>query len=1252
MRTGRNAPCPCNSGKKYKKCCINKDTSLHREADKTVVKYEYLNTVDTLSLLKTFAGLTLLPQNHGKYVRLKKLTVLALLHQHDTGDLANTAGVTDFLTEHFAMESLEDEPMCAFTDLVTFDGGNSIIFPGVDDSAANIVSNLLAGIYYWPDCKLPNEFKGNVYHISRLILAISNNIAERLGYSRYIPGSADDELLFVPDDNMLARLQQAVTFSASEMEQILTGNNIHPQALEDLLIDTSQINESWLDPELTAFSNGPICFTGTEYIVLHPISLAKTLIDRIWQVAEFNHCTSELNRVFHDLTWNNTKKNLGTLYFDAIEDGQIFFDSIGREALLSIDIDKLAYVHYAGDERNEMSFSPEQYLQRWQQIYTRLQSSEKYKNHQILAINIFASNGRLFKAPLLKVPNAITLTIPVFELDILADLKTVNALNLWKYATLQQELTMPGMALFSFIDAFKYYRENGDSFALKDAFFPLILPGYSADWVLAALKKTDRHSVLRQEQGNLHLIPVCNMDEYAPIYMNEMELSFQELNFAIEIANVPIWVGPNKLPQQMNDGLKNAYWQFTNAIAYWLWQLAAEIKATIDEIGMPVIKIGFQFDDPSTFATIQPNYTRQKDLDEKFKLLRTDDGLLMTIPQGILPYLYGADNEGERALVKNILKGFTLLLTEKNKSVISDDSINAIVERTAPLGNKKKVFIVDPSYNILLLPNNLKPPRLVQAHDVSLANQQINISSLPDLRYKGLITDKADKLTITNSVVQKILLPFLRNKLANYDSESLLKRLIGLNESLIKTREEIYLNTPTRIACFVSVAQHQLDLARQINENSRTNVAVRCLIEHIAAERYQGTAPISITAIDELVGIMDRIILWGGISDQINYDLLDTDLRVLDNGIIDIINEDAHSVLMNYHHQKTGQDIVDATKEFQEAFPVEENQEDAPISEAVEKAFLLDVGITLTKICEFLDCAATIGLQQSEDYGVSNLVNFRELMNAVGPASVKFAEAEFQAALSFLSLQDRGDVTKLPGKGYELIDISPWRYNRILSLLRRPLVVTGAKGNEMVYWGPRQCMQSKATIGTQIISGRFRALPKEKTIKSTLGMFANERGEKLVATILAGLQVGKPAGVFILPEQFIRPSGPLRNSTDIGDVDVLVIDPAVKVLYSVESKAISPSRSIKEMVEEVEKLFNEQDGWIKKHTRRHEWLTANLQQVSTLYGIDVNDYVVKSIFVTEGNMLTPHLKKIGIPLPLITRYDIEKTGYLILQSCK
>jgi len=31
LKTGRNDPCPCGSGKKYKKCCLARDEALERE---------------------------------------------------------------------------------------------------------------------------------------------------------------------------------------------------------------------------------------------------------------------------------------------------------------------------------------------------------------------------------------------------------------------------------------------------------------------------------------------------------------------------------------------------------------------------------------------------------------------------------------------------------------------------------------------------------------------------------------------------------------------------------------------------------------------------------------------------------------------------------------------------------------------------------------------------------------------------------------------------------------------------------------------------------------------------------------------------------------------------------------------------------------------------------------------------------------------------------------------------------------------
>ncbi len=45
MKIGRNAPCPCGSGKKYKNCCLNK------EASSSSVKQKVLATVIVLIML-------------------------------------------------------------------------------------------------------------------------------------------------------------------------------------------------------------------------------------------------------------------------------------------------------------------------------------------------------------------------------------------------------------------------------------------------------------------------------------------------------------------------------------------------------------------------------------------------------------------------------------------------------------------------------------------------------------------------------------------------------------------------------------------------------------------------------------------------------------------------------------------------------------------------------------------------------------------------------------------------------------------------------------------------------------------------------------------------------------------------------------------------------------------------------------------------------------------------------------------------
>ncbi len=40
QRVGRNDPCPCGSGKKYKKCCLSKDAENTKTEFKTKYRFE------------------------------------------------------------------------------------------------------------------------------------------------------------------------------------------------------------------------------------------------------------------------------------------------------------------------------------------------------------------------------------------------------------------------------------------------------------------------------------------------------------------------------------------------------------------------------------------------------------------------------------------------------------------------------------------------------------------------------------------------------------------------------------------------------------------------------------------------------------------------------------------------------------------------------------------------------------------------------------------------------------------------------------------------------------------------------------------------------------------------------------------------------------------------------------------------------------------------------------------------------------
>lgn len=1255
MKPSKNAPCPCGSGKNYKRCCMNKSKGVNFRSSKAKCN-PFFEKYNTIELLKIFSGLSLLPENHGKYIRLEELERTSILNFNIKKETPSAQTLKEFLDENYPSHHLEDPQNNIFTDLVTFYGGDYLLFPGITENGSFILENLFTAIFQWPDSGIPNYYISNCSHAASFVLAISNTIATRLGYKRYQVGKAMDNTIVVSNDEILNQLKAAVTFTTQDIEQLCIDHKIAKEVINEFLIDLSSPDLSSPYLEESPLIYKPILSIDDEFIIVSPATLGLALTDYIWASAERWGCMKQVNEAYQNVLWNTLQMQLGQMKFRRIEVEGITINSENRrEGLYRFDEDKIAYVQFLQDTGSNYKNKSDTVApliksdnkdNHKNEVIEQLLSKPEFAGYEIFDFIILSPIGRDFIYPIMKTANARTLALSTFDLDVLWNLKEANAIDLWKYSiALEEQLNEGKIMSTSFLDTYKMYKDNQDSFYLSDETkynFISVAIGYADDLIQESKSKTDKHSALMKVDDRVANVPVIRKDKYAPVYVHLMGIANTKLEFLVEGFHQAVWVTPNPNLNNPTVDLRNMVWEFNDLIAYWLWQIQDDITDYLIPLGNKPLTFLFDFSQQDKFETIERNFIRDVNLSDKFQTEATIDSCYINIPAEIIPYLYGSDNDGERILVKHLIVALNKLLTNNHQPKISDAKIVQIIDSKVPKGMKKKLSVLDTADNLLLDPRNLEGHRYVQEYDSSIVLNSI-VPALGVLCPPvGEIVLQKEKDNLVFNIVQKALLPILRSKINQYDSTELLKQLISQNESLIKEKEILRINTPTRIACFVSVEQHQIDLQKNLGEVNRTTIAMRCLIEHIAAEPSKGSKIISITAIDKLVAIMDQIISWGSLSDQIHYNLFDVRIGVLPSGRIGTGKTHIKEIFDPYYESKTKENISDAISTFNQVFPQNENMEAKDVPDSLDKAFVADYGISFSRICQFITGLGHIGFSQSTPFSSFPLDGLKDAVNKYVD---EFDETEFQRAIEYLGLINRGKIEKLP-KGYDYVDIMPWRFNRMLSYLRKPLIIVDNEtqgGSKTVYWGVRQILASRIYLLDQCQSDRLRVF-EDSEVKKELGKFAQKRGNALVRKIIESIN---PVGLTIDQDVYIGPNYSLKNDIDIGDIDVLIIDTNNKILFSLECKSMSPSRNIKEMIEEVQKLFGSQSemGWIDKHVRRHDWLEANKAQITAKYNIDISDFKIKSIFITNEDMLTPYLKKQSLPMPFITSYEIEKEGY-------
>lgn len=132
-KTGRNEPCPCGSGKKYKKCCINSGINFSYplpSVEKKNKSLEFIESHNSGPYLNLIIGIQLMPANHGKNIRVEELATHLVTNMNNKSN-GKLTELKSYLDKEYVYNPMEDIPENLFCENVVFYGGNYIVFSGI-----------------------------------------------------------------------------------------------------------------------------------------------------------------------------------------------------------------------------------------------------------------------------------------------------------------------------------------------------------------------------------------------------------------------------------------------------------------------------------------------------------------------------------------------------------------------------------------------------------------------------------------------------------------------------------------------------------------------------------------------------------------------------------------------------------------------------------------------------------------------------------------------------------------------------------------------------------------------------------------------------------------------------------------------------------------------------------------------------------------------------------------------------------------
>lgn len=1250
-KIGRNDPCPCGSGKKFKKCCIDRYGKDYRQLtpsseDRKSEFSKYLKTYETGHVLNLLTALQLFPENHGKNVRIELIAaeVVKNLSNGSPGDYTKLCSI---ILREFPRHYNEDPLEELFTENVLFHGGNYIVMPGINSYCVDIFKYLTETIYTIQN-KLSDEFKSEIYQGTSLLLNIGAILFGQARLKRNMFVEDQEQTLLLP--NNISRF----SFNIDELSTVCKENNIQLSAIEHFITKPNEPNID--DPYLSPLFYKPFVAYEGEYYMVLPSCQVSALNEFILTTAKKHKVRSEIHQLCHQKIWRDiwgACDKMGWMLTDIPLPKTSPNHSI-IEGVFQFDAYMLAYVCYSFP--SELQGTREMYSaqngdllagkelnSRMNAVITELKGRKELEGYQFLTLILINSMGGFMTMGIDKPQKHEQRTwLNVFDFINLAFADEWDRLDLWKFAKVYESTTREARIMAtSPIDAYATYKRNGENFYLSDkGRFNLlsILPGDGADLTRKAKINSDVHGALILVNGSLAYQTVRRYRDYAPIYKPvQQRIQYEML---LETYSFPIWLQNH---QAKNQTEANNIEHVAEAICFWMDRLHPTLSLHLTQEITIVLNIVLVFD--QTYFSPLP--FEQVDLKEAFspniQCAYNKNTLSVHLPRHIHKLFIGGNNAGERILMTEILKGLNMI----PGIAMNDTFISNSIDQYIPLGQAKMILLIDTRTDLQLDNRWLLPTLYISDAEVNLLLDNLVFIVDRPVPIPEKFQNVSDKKEFCNYVVLRLVRHLIEN-LKEFDSEALISRLIDVNERLIHNREFSKIKTAAQIHCFGHNEKELEKILKQQTKLVNTSLSTRCLIEFAALNPSKGICKPSFDQLDELLTIMNEILNYGMLSDTLHFGMDNPEMGLLPSGRIGISKEFYNEKLQPFHKDNTIANIKAQVETFSGYFdtylPREKDTEIEDFLDNIDKAFLHDWGVDYTNLVGICLQAAAMAEHQSDSVISMFEVELIAELNRIMTGS----EDQVEPALEKLRFEYKPNSVNIQD-GYLNPDYFPWKYNRELSYARRPFVVIDTENGRKYYWGMRQCVAASQYL-TQLLHTGSLTHGGSK-INSLLGSINEEKGKQFRNEVANWMKENTDLLVWGY-EVTMKPGGHFNADRDYGDCDIFAYDSNTNQVYNIECKRTEAARNIQQMKKEMDAYLGRagQKRKVAKHVERDNWLQKNLDHVKTFVGTNKNP-IVKSLILTSELIPTRYLKAGEIPLPIISYQELRSAGTKLLSNC-